>query len=273
MPPPVQNSRGPAATGTQPNQLWTTDPRLWYIPKEKLTGRRDYPIMLSSPLIEQTIIQVAGITSPLGRKLEVWEAELVSSIYLSSVDTARIRVVEARIANAPTTLGNQIRVNPGWKFDTEENRGVLIHECAHVWQYQNHGTDYITDALYHQLSSMIDTGDRNAAYMNYKLDDNRTFNSYTAEEQAMIVEDFYQLTVRYKDKQDHEVPEWVKMRRPDLKHYERLMKQVRAAIPPPEVNIYERSLMTVPKWDMNTPSYASDRDFINVVPFLRLQWK
>ena len=229
--------------------------------------------MLTSPALEQTIIQVATLTSPIGRRLDAWETELVASIFRQSVDTTRIRVVEAHVANAPTTLGNQIRVVPGWGFDTEEHRGVLIHECTHVWQYQNHGTDYITDALYHQLSSMIATGDRNAAYLNYELEERRPFSDFTAEEQASIVEDYYQLTVRYRGRPDNDVPEWARMRRPELPKYEELIRQVRQASPPPEAQIYERSLMTVPRWDMNAPTFGSDRDTLQMVPLLRLQWR
>lgn len=273
MPPPVRNQRSPLPTGTQPSSICPTDPRLWYVPNHVLCGRRDQPVILTSPVIEQTIVQLATITSPLGRSLRIWETDLIHSIFGSSVDTARIRVVEARIANAPTTLGNQIRVTPGWDFDTPEHRGVLIHECTHIWQYQSRGTDYITDALYHQLSSMIATPDRNSAYLNYRFDERRNFSEYSAEEQATMVEDYYQLTVRYAGLRNDEVPEWVVFRRPDLPKYEPFIRQVRSTVPLAPVEIYERSLMTVPAWNMNSPTFVPDRDVIQVVPLLRLQWR
>ena len=91
-------------------------------------------------------------------------------MYNSSVDAGSVRIVEARILNAPTTIGNQIRVPYGWNFDGVR-RPVLVYEFGHIWQYQTQGTGYMTDSVYHTSRGPIATGDRNVAYVNYQLRD------------------------------------------------------------------------------------------------------
>ena len=66
-------------------------------------------------------------------------SDIITDIFHDGVDASRVRIVETRILNAPTTLGNQIRVPPGWTFEGH-NRPVLVHELAHVCQYQTQGT-------------------------------------------------------------------------------------------------------------------------------------
>lgn len=227
-----------------PLRPWAPDPRLGNIPADVLRDRRDRPVALSSPALEWAAIQLAAVTSPIGRALYVWEDAIVRDVFRGAVDAARIRIVEARILNAPTTLGNQIRVPPGWTFDGA-NKPVLVHEVAHVWQYQTLGTRYITDSVYHNASGQIATGDRNVAYLNYRLHEGASISEYTAEEQATIVGDYYELTRVYQNATSP--PAWVALRRPDLPIYERLMTQVRAATPLADVVIYERSLMNQPR--------------------------
>lgn len=227
-------------TGPRP---WSPDPRLPGIPADTLRNRQDRPVSITSPALEWSAIQLAAITSPIGRSFHQWEFDIISDIYQTSVDAARVRVVEARILNAPTTLGNQIRVPPGWSF-SGRNRPVLVHEMGHIWQYQTRGTSYITDSVYHNASGQIATGDRNVAYMNYRLTQNCSFYDFTAEEQATIIGDYYELTRIYDN--DPNPPDWVRLRSPDLPIYERLMQTVRNATPRSDMVIYENSLMNRP---------------------------
>ncbi len=101
------------------------DPRLWYVDHGALGGPPSSPVSLSSPALEHILIQTAILSSPFGRKLSSQEIGLIESIFGESVDTARIRIVDASIANAPTTLGNQIRVRPGSSFGSEEGKSTL----------------------------------------------------------------------------------------------------------------------------------------------------
>jgi hypothetical protein len=97
-----------------------------------------------------------------------------------------VRIVETSLIAAPTTLGNNIRISPRYSLDD----ATLIHELTHIWQFQNRGTGYVSDSLSHQLAGILGSGDRNAAYA-YAIVPGMAFDRYTAEQQAMIVEDYY----------------------------------------------------------------------------------
>jgi hypothetical protein len=254
---------------TPPYRPWAPDPRLSGIPADTLRSRHDSPVQITSPALEWSAIQLAAVTSPFGRAFHDWEYEIIRDIFQSGVDASRIRVVEARILNAPTTLGNQIRVPPGWSF-SGPNRPVLVHETAHVWQYQTQGTSYITDSVYHNASGQIATGDRNVAYMNYRLTPNASITQFTAEEQATIIGDYYEITRLYQNASH--TPEWVNLRSPDLPIYERLIAQVRASTPRGDSMIYQRSLMTQPQpgFDFSTPA---SQQFMPVMPLLEIRFR
>lgn len=229
---------------SDPSRPFVLDPRLGNMSPDVLRNRRDRPVQLTSPALERLTIQLGHVINPLGRALYGWELDIVRDIFHSGVDASRIRVVETRVLAAPTTLANQIRVTPGWSFE-RGNRPVLVHEVAHVWQYQTQGTRYITDSVYHNASGQIATGNRNVAYLNYQLREGARLGDYTAEEQATIVGDYYELTRLYHA--DPSPPQWVQLRRPDLPIYERLIAQVRAASPRSDTEIYGDSLMNQPR--------------------------
>lgn len=263
--------RSALPTGTLASPACAADPRLWYVSPSQLCGHRDRPVSITSPALEQLVSQLAGISALAGRPLGPEERQIVDAVFQTGVDPSRVRIVEARIASAPTTLRNQIRVWPGTDFLTPNHRGTLVHEMTHVWQYQTQGTGYITDALYHQVSSMIRTGDRNAAYLNYVLDDHRSITSYPAEEQAMIVEDYYELTVHYAS--DPDPPSWVAFRRPDLPRYERLIEQVRQSMPRSDLDLYESSLMHAPGAGVFGPNPGpGDHDVAPLIPLLMIRF-
>jgi len=252
-----------------PPRPWAPDPRLSDVPADVLRNRRDQPVRVTSPVLEWSAIQLSAVTNPVGRSLYLWEMDIIRDIFQGGVDAARVRIVEARILNAPTTLGNQIRIPPGWSFE-RTNRPVLVHEMTHVWQYQTRGTDYITDSVYHNASGQIATGDRNVAYMNYRLSAGSNLSDFTAEEQATIVGDYYELTRIYQN--DASPPDWVRLRCPDLPIYERLIQQVRSATPRSETRIYGDSLMNQPGpgFDFTTPGVERPAP---VMPLLQVRFK
>jgi hypothetical protein len=251
-----------------PARPWAPDPRLSGIPANVLQNRQDSPVSITSPVLEWTAIQLAAITSPFGRALFDWEYDIIHDIFQSGVDASRVRIVETRILSAPTTLGNQIRVPPGWSFEGD-NKPVLVHEMTHVWQYQTRGPDYITDSVYHNASGQIATGNRNVAYMNYRLQKDSSLSNFTAEEQATIVGDYYEITRIHKD--DPAPPAWVQLRSPDLPIYERLIQEVRSATPRTESLIYQQSLMqplTGPEPDVSGRPPA-----MQVMPLLEIRFR
>jgi hypothetical protein len=252
-----------------PNRGRIVDPRLSDIPDNVLRNRTDRPVSVTSPVLEWTAIQLAAVANPFGRALYDWEYDIVHDIFESGLDASRIRIVETRILNAPTTLSNQIRVPPGWTFE-RDNRPVLVHECAHVWQFQTRGTSYITDSVYHNASGQIGTGNRNVAYMNYQLNARSAMSDFTAEEQATIVGDYYEMTRIYHN--DPNAPSWVALRSPDLPIYERLIRQVRASTPLTDSMVYQRSLMNqpMPGFDLSSPG---TQGFAPVMPLLEIRFR
>jgi hypothetical protein len=245
------------------------DPRLGNVPADVLRNRTDRPVSVTFPALEWTAIQLAAVANPFGRALYDWEYEIVHDIFESGLDASRVRIVETRIMNAPTTLGNQIRVPPGWTFE-RDNRPVLVHECAHVWQFQTRGTGYITDSVYHNASGQIATGNRNVAYLNYQLTANSSISHFTAEEQATIVGDYYEMTRIYQN--DPNPPAWVALRSRDLPIYEGLIREVRASTPQTDSMVYQRSLMNQPPpgFELNSPG---TQGFAPVMPLLEIRFR
>jgi len=252
-----------------PNRGRIIDPRLGNIPAGVLRNRTDQPVSVTSPVLEWTAIQLAAVANPFGRALYDWEYEIVHDIFQSGLDASRIRIVETCILNAPTTLSNQIRVPPGWSFE-RDNRPVLVHECAHVWQFQTIGTRYITDSVYHNVSGQIATGNRNVAYLNYQLNANCSMSNFTAEEQATIIGDYYEITRIYQN--DPSPPAWVSLRSRDLPIYERLIRQVRSSTPQTDSMVYQRSLMNQPMPGVPANSPGT-QGFVPVMPLLEIRFR
>lgn len=147
--------------------------------------QREEGPQLRIPVLEQLAVGLGGLGSN-GRTLTTDEMAIGREVFQTSVDFSQVRIVEADIAAAPTTLGNNIRVSPGYTMDN----GTLVHELTHVWQYQNRGTGYISNSATHQIGAMIAGGDRNGAY-DAVVVPGRSFHHYSAEHQAVIVERWY----------------------------------------------------------------------------------
>ncbi len=139
-----------------------------------------------------------------------------------------------------------------------------------MWQFQVYGTSYITDSVYHNASGQIATGNRNVAYMNYQLETNSSMSDFTAEEQATIVGDYYEMTRIYQN--DPNPPSWVALRSPNLPIYERLIQQVRSSTPQTDSMVYQRSLMNqpMPGFDLNS---SGTQDFAPVMPLLEIRFR
>ncbi len=114
----------------------------------------------SGPGVAGAVIMVGGkavafVQALLGmqwpRPLTSDEVAHLSTVYAGSVDLSLVRLVPGRagvfgLNKRPFTLGNTIYLkNTG-------GPSVLVHECAHVWQYQHLGGRYTFDALWAQLT-------------------------------------------------------------------------------------------------------------------------
>lgn len=131
--------------------------------------------------------------------MKPWERDLLAAVYGPGLDLDRLRLRYAGehrlLDGAARTLQDAIYFDRTHNLLDPEFRAsgrfvrVLVHEAAHVWQYQNVGLGYIPDSLYNQGIGTVLHKDRNAAYT-YTLDAARAFGSYDSEQQAQIVEEY-----------------------------------------------------------------------------------
>ncbi len=109
-------------------------------------------VLGTAVVIIGTIVGWAQITlgvQKVGRKLTITETEKLKRVFRESIRYADILLIEGNagvfsLNNRAFTLGNTIYlkgVNVTTSFD------ILVHECTHVWQYQNLGARYSTDAI------------------------------------------------------------------------------------------------------------------------------
>jgi hypothetical protein len=139
-------------------------------------------VRLRIPLLESLAVAGQSTFADPGRALTPSEREMLMQIFGPSVNLAVIRIAMTGIGvqGRPYTLGNTIRIPRGTSFDAR----TLVHEVAHVWQYQTKGTSYISDSVLHQITS----GD--AAY-DVQIVPGRSISDYAAEQQAVIIERYY----------------------------------------------------------------------------------
>ncbi|MFB1482720.1 hypothetical protein [Corallococcus sp. RDP092CA] len=93
----------------------------------------------------QTLIGV----EPPARKLTDGEIATLRGVYGDSIDYSQMRIKEGNSGLFSTTgraftHGNTIYIPPD---DLPLTPDLLVHESAHVWQHQNGGTDYMSEAL------------------------------------------------------------------------------------------------------------------------------
>jgi hypothetical protein len=209
-------------------------------------------VRLRFPVLE-TLAYQYGWAFGSGRNLNDGERRQAREIFGDSLDLDAVRIVTTRLAAAPTTLGDYIRASGSMSTAT------LIHELAHVWQFQHGGGAYISDALCHQVAAWAATGSRNAAYdLTGIVLPGKGFSEYTAEQQAMIVETYYSDP----DKRTDPV-------------YEALMDEVRRRRPAPAAArqhlIYQEGLFG-PTNDLRYNPLPEDPRLLPIMPLLRLEF-
>ena len=96
-----------------------------------------------------------------------------------------------------TTIGNTINLSAehfaGESLElTPTGRSVLIHELAHIWQFQHGGFAYVRSSLIAQMGGFIMTGSRRAAYDWRKAHDaGRPWGAWNAEQQAECISQYH----------------------------------------------------------------------------------
>lgn len=121
------------------------------------------------------------------RRMTKDEIKDLKRIFGGSLAYYNIRIVEGRagIFLGPRELvtGNTIYMK-GHDPDTQRER--LAHECVHVWQYQNRGSRYTSDALYAQL--FVD----DAYHWEKELDrEKEEWVEFNTEAQGKFIQDVY----------------------------------------------------------------------------------
>lgn len=123
------------------------------------------------------------------RPLTQHEHSILWRVFRGSVALYNVRVIEGfaglfSINSRPFTLGNTIYMKD---TDPATNPHVLVHECTHVWQYQNLGARYTTDALWAQSTVQGDAYDWEAEIARGRL----RWEEFNAEAQGKFMEDLY----------------------------------------------------------------------------------
>lgn len=207
-------------------------------------------IRVRFPTLEIFAARNGGMLATRGRELLEAERRIARNVFGDSIDRDPIRIVAAAVANAPTTLGNYIRIAPGESM----SQSTLVHELAHVWQYQTKGTQYISDSLWHQVRATIATGSRNAAY-EVTIVPRKSIHRYTAEQQAMIIEHYFASPSLQSD------PEYVRM-----------IGEVRRARPIPPSLIMEEAAFGSDTNPFGVPDPSRPNAPLRTIPLFRLEF-
>jgi len=132
------------------------------------------------------------------RSLTDGEVAYAERIFGNAIDYRRVLVTKgsALAYFSATTLGNRINLQSNHFIADTLNLSdggllVLIHELAHVWQYQHSGLGYIGSSLGAQLLAWATTGSRRGAYDWRKAQQrNVPWVRWNAEQQAQCFSDY-----------------------------------------------------------------------------------
>jgi len=133
-------------------------------------------------------VQVVSHVEAVGRPLTPDEIEALRNVYGNAVDFSDVRIKEGSAGlltstDRPWTSGNTIymnmdRTDPEWT-------NTLVHEMAHVWQFQNGGADYQSKSV----SAQFITGD--AYQWESAAREEKPWESLNPEDQAELIEQMF----------------------------------------------------------------------------------
>jgi hypothetical protein len=124
------------------------------------------------------------------RALTDAERTMLKQVFRGSVALYNVRLVEgfAGLFSAnprPFTLGNTIYMKGD---DPALNLDTVVHECTHVWQFQNVGVRYATDALWAQATI---SGQGEYVWEDEPTRGNTLWQDFNREAQAQLVQDMW----------------------------------------------------------------------------------
>lgn len=140
-------------------------------------------------VVASTLTLVVFLFGPIfirTRSLTAEEIALAKPIFDTSIDYERVRIHYGGpltwIYPALTT-GNTISFPKGFDESSKKAQALILHEMTHVWQYQNHGIDYLPRALFEEIA------EQNPYTVHYDV--SKHLSDYDVEEQAEIVAEYF----------------------------------------------------------------------------------
>lgn len=140
------------------------------------------------------------------RPLTGEEIATARAIFADSLDCAPVTLTRDSLMafGAPKALRNTIHLRSDWGHFvgdslalTPRGRSTLIHELAHVWQFQTGGLAYIHGSLSAQLRAWAKTGSRGGAYRwRDAFEAARPWSQWNPEQQAQAIEEYAGATWR-----------------------------------------------------------------------------
>jgi hypothetical protein len=137
-----------------------------------------------------SLLQRLLLLQSFERPLTKAERDILRRVFLNSVSLYNVRIVEGWCGvfgfnNRAFCLGNVIYMKDN---DPSVVPEILVHECVHVWQYQNIGTRYSSDALGAQALFPEDAYDWEADIAR----GNTEWTEFNKESAASFVQDVWQ---------------------------------------------------------------------------------
>ncbi|MCB1152241.1 MAG: hypothetical protein H6684_04800 [Deltaproteobacteria bacterium] len=136
----------------------------------------------------------------LSRPLHPHEAGEARAAFGESLDYGKVRVFRRSPLGwgASRAIGNTIHMqsrhfHPGTFEFTPAGMQTVVHELAHVWQYQNGGWAYLFACLWTYVKFQVKAGSwREAYYWRQICEDGVDFADWNPEQQAQAIGDFFQ---------------------------------------------------------------------------------
>ena len=135
------------------------------------------------------LVQNLFLLQALERRLTDSELAILRKVFAESVAFYNVRLVEGRsgiyglFSDRPFTSGNTIYLKDR---DVSTEPELLVHECLHVWQYQDQGPRYTTDAVWAQW-----TEDDAYDWKTHSNQGARAWRLLNKESQAEFMEDLW----------------------------------------------------------------------------------
>ena len=158
------------------------------------------------------------------RVLSPWEVSECRQVFGDSIDWGRVRIVEetgwplalaravARLQQQPppahnaVTLGHRVFFSRRLHTDLTEAAALrrsdlawLIHELAHVWQFERMGSGALWDMVRLHLRRGVDPYNYGGAEGLSTDAGPKSLSAFTLEQQAEIARDYYMLLAARKD--------------------------------------------------------------------------